>query len=96
MGTLHGGLMPVVRCRRCFYPKSMPRNTTAPQIILALSPHAAARAIGVSYERNIVPAIASGHLPVRCCGTKRRILVRDIEAWIIATWPLAQRKGKTS
>jgi helix-turn-helix protein len=68
----------------------MPRNTTTPEAILALSPSATARALGVRAER-VQEAIDAGHLVVRQIGVKRRIAVSDIMTWF-STWPIAQRK----
>jgi hypothetical protein len=49
----------------------MPRASTRPEIILALSPSATARALGIRYER-IMDAIDAGQLVVRqVCGKKR-------------------------
>jgi len=72
----------------------MPRNSQ-PMIMLALSPSATARALGVNYERAILPAIASGALgPVYSLGAKHRLLVSDIERWV-RSWP-QQSKPKRS
>jgi hypothetical protein len=71
----------------------VPRNTTLPEYILALSPSATARALGIHPER-VAAAIDAGDLIVRQCGTKRRIAIfgKDgIQAWF-ESWPVAKRK----
>jgi hypothetical protein len=68
----------------------MPRAQTRPEIILALSPTATARALGIRAER-VEAAVLAGQLTVRMIGGKRRISVRDIEAWF-QTFPVATRK----
>jgi hypothetical protein len=71
----------------------MPRASTPPEIVLALSPSATARALGVNYERVILPAIDAGLLTVRMCGPKRRISVANIQAWF-ETWPQATKRKR--
>ncbi len=83
--------------RVCLYPEihrwyksQMPRNTP-PKVLLALSPHASARALGISYARLLADGINTGALTVHACGAKRRILIREIEAWL-KTWPVATKR----
>lgn len=66
----------------------MPRAHKRPIVFLALSPTMIATAIGVNYERVIVPAIASGALgPVYISPTgKRKILCSDLERFV-RSWP---------
>ena len=55
----------------------MPRRTKFPKLVLALSPRAAADALGLSY-RHIADAIADGSIVVRRGpGLARRILIGD-------------------
>ena len=68
----------------------MPRQTKNPKVILALSPAATATALGIRLER-VAAAISSGALTVHALGLKRRILVREIEAWV-STWPVAVKR----
>jgi hypothetical protein len=68
----------------------MPRNTTRPEIMLALSPSATARALGIKIER-VNAAIDAGDLIVRRLGAKRKIAVWQIQSWF-ESWPLAKRK----
>jgi hypothetical protein len=70
----------------------MPRNTTMPEAILALSPSAAARALGIRPER-VTDAIDAGHLTVRQLGVRKRIAVPEIMAWY-STWKTAKRAAK--
>ena len=70
----------------------MPRNTTPPTVLLALSPHDSARALGIAYQR-VHYAILSGDLTVYALGAKRRILTSQLEAWV-KTWPVVARKSK--
>ena len=63
----------------------MPRNSTRPEIMLALSPSATARALGIRYER-VSAAIDAGLLTVRMCGEKQRIAVQEIQNWF-QSWP---------
>jgi hypothetical protein len=74
----------------------MPRVHKLPTPIIALSPARCAAAIGANYERCILPAILAGELgPVYTLGLKRRILVRDLEAWMRLYWlitPIQKRK----
>jgi hypothetical protein len=63
----------------------MPRNSTRPEAVLALSPTATARALGIRYDR-VAAAILAGALTVRVCGGKQRIAVREIEKWFLS-WP---------
>ena len=73
----------------------MPRPTKHPAVFLALSPAATATALGIS-PAQIAAAIAAGDLIVRACGTKRRILVADIEHWVRRSWkPAKQPKRKS-
>jgi hypothetical protein len=67
----------------------MPRNTTMPEALLALSPSATARALGIRPER-VREAIELGILTVRTSGTRRRIAVSETMAWF-STWPVAKR-----
>jgi hypothetical protein len=67
----------------------MPRRCVHPNIRVALSPAECADALKVSYDRCILPEILAGRLgPVYASptGSKRRILVRDLERWIEETW----------
>ena len=69
---------------------TLPRNTTMPEALLALSPSATARALGIRPER-VQEAIEQGHLTVRQIGVRRRIAVTDIMTWF-ESWPVAKRK----
>ena len=71
----------------------MPRNTTMPEAILALSPSAAARALGIRPER-VTEAIDQGQLTVRQLGVRKRIAVfgpGGIQEWF-ESWPVAKRR----
>jgi hypothetical protein len=71
----------------------MPRNTTMPEAILALSPSATARALGI-HPRHMTDAIDQGLLIVRQIGTARRIAVfgkGGVQEWF-SSWPIAKRK----
>jgi hypothetical protein len=71
----------------------MPRNTTRPEIMLALSQSATARALGIRPER-VRDALDAGQLVARQLGAKIRIPVfgeRGIQAWF-DSWPVAKRK----
>lgn len=71
----------------------MPRNSTRPEIMLALSRTAAARAFGVKIER-VTAALDEGLLVARRCGAKVRIPIfgpQGLQAWF-ETWPIATRK----
>lgn len=63
----------------------MPRNSTKPEIMLALSPSATARALGIRYDR-VAEAISLGALTVRVLGGKQRISVEEIQKWF-QSWP---------
>jgi hypothetical protein len=69
---------------------AMPRNTTRPEIMLALSPTDTARALGIRLER-VREAIRDRKLIVRKLGMKHRISVRDIEQWF-QSWPEVTQK----
>jgi hypothetical protein len=72
----------------------MPRNSTIPEAILALSPSAAARALGIRAER-IQDAIDQGHLIVYQLGVRKRIPTwgpMGLQAWVENYWRLAKRK----
>lgn len=72
----------------------MPRNLTPPEALLALSPSATARALGIRPER-VQEAIDAGHLVSRQIGVRRRIMVFGefgIQHWVENHWPLAQRR----
>jgi hypothetical protein len=71
----------------------MPRTPTPPKVLLALSPSQAAAAIGLSYARLLADGIETGALTVRCCGTKRRILTSEIEAFV-RSWPIAPKRKR--
>ena len=71
----------------------MPRNTTRPEIMLALSRTATARALGIKIER-VNEALDQGLLVERRCGAKVRIPIfgeRGVQAWF-DSWPIATRK----
>jgi hypothetical protein len=71
----------------------MPRNTTQPEIMLALSKSATARALGVKVER-VNAALDAGLLVARQCGAKTKIPIfgdRGAQAWF-DSWPEAKRK----
>lgn len=68
----------------------MPRNTTLPEAILALSPSATARALGIRPER-VREAIDEGHLVVRQIGVRKRIAVSEIMTWF-ESFPQSKRK----
>jgi hypothetical protein len=66
----------------------MPRASTRPEIMLALSQSATARALGIRPER-VRDAIDAGELIVRQLGAKRRIAVfgeGGIQKWF-ESWP---------
>jgi excisionase family DNA binding protein len=60
-------------------------------VILAMSPTHVAQAIGVS-ENVVRDAIISGELTIHVKGSKSRILVSEVEAWI-KSWPVKRLKG---
>jgi len=70
----------------------MPRATTKPEIMLALSPTATARALGIPV-RHVTAALDSGALFARVCGNRKRISVVCIQNWF-ETWPLADRSAR--
>jgi hypothetical protein len=63
----------------------MPRETKTPIVLLALSAAAVATSIDVRPDQ-VAAAIATGALPVHCLGVRRRILVKDVLAWIERDW----------
>jgi excisionase family DNA binding protein len=63
----------------------MPRARKGKLWPVALSPSQASDAIGVHADI-IAAAIKSGALRCFKLGTKRRILWRDLNRWIIRTW----------
>ena len=75
----------------------MPRNTTAPEITLALPRIGAARALGIRIER-INEAVDAGHLVVRMCGPKARIPVFGkcgLQEWF-NRWPQQVKRKRRS
>jgi hypothetical protein len=67
----------------------MPYKHVRPVSPVALSPSRAAAATGLNYERVILPALRDGSLRASRIGTKTRILVRDLEAFILSHGPSA-------
>jgi hypothetical protein len=70
----------------------MPSNQPRPEIMLALSQSATARALGIRPER-VRDALDAGELVARRLGGKIRIPVfgeRGIQAWF-DRWPIAKR-----
>lgn len=66
----------------------MPRNSTKPVIMLALSISASARALGIRSE-DIQTALENGSLVCRSFGARRRIAVfgeGGLQAWF-ESWP---------
>jgi len=51
----------------------------------AVSPNEAAAVLGIRAEQ-IKEAVRMGALPVYQLGTKRRVLIDDLVAWVRATW----------
>jgi hypothetical protein len=71
----------------------MPRNSTRPEAILALSPSATARALGIRSER-VADALDQGLLVARQSGVRKRIAVfgkGGIQEWF-ESWPVTRRK----
>jgi hypothetical protein len=70
---------------------TMPRVSTRPTILLALSPNATATALGIRPEE-AQRAIRDGLLPVYRMGVKSKILTADIETWV-RSWPKPMKRG---
>jgi hypothetical protein len=74
----------------------MPRNSTKPEIILALSISASARALSCRPER-VRNALIMGDLVARQVGNKKLISVFErpggLQAWF-ESWPIAVTKPK--
>jgi hypothetical protein len=71
----------------------VPRATTRPEIILALTASSAARALGIRAER-IQAALDQGLLVARQCGARKLIPVfgeGGIQEWF-ESWPVAKRR----
>jgi hypothetical protein len=69
----------------------MPVKIKKPPMILALSPNGVATALGIRSEQ-VYEAIQKGELIVRVKGIRRRVLIKDVEAWVEKTWPEAPKR----
>jgi hypothetical protein len=71
----------------------MPRVHARPVPKIALTATKLAAALGVRYDRVIMPAIDDGALPVYRIGNKGLILVSDVERWV-RSFPLVKRRKR--
>jgi hypothetical protein len=73
----------------------MPRNTTKPEYVLAMTASATARALGIRPER-VAEALDAGHLVARQLNGRGKALIpiggpQGTEAWFLS-WPISKRR----
>lgn len=66
----------------------MPRaRRVKPVTMLAANPSTAAAACGLSYDRDIAPAIRRGEIPCYSVGVRRRVIICDVLRWLRRAHP---------